>query len=646
MAATRSNTNGVSSKSREITAHLGRFVDWKPEGIEALAAHPTRPWLAVGRSTGDVELWESSAGQALRQFLVVPGTVALHLKSLAWTAGDRLVAGGLCGKLWEVDLLRRLAVFADATSGGAVWCVRSSPDGAALAVASEDGRVRLARALPLEPGVELDPPLMGGSQHRLLTVCWQGLDAVCASGVDGVIRRWSAKANRVTQTMTVPRLGSAAPPTVWALDASDDVVVSGDSLGRVSVWDGATGTLLQSFNEHLADVLAVCVCDGVVLASGADPRVSAFARTADSKWVYSYSHRPHTHDVRALCVLQGVVVSGGVDAQLCSVPVVGFESARPRKDGASPARAVALSGDVGDGVRLLMVAHHSRVELWRVGATEHALLCSLDFKAEAVYAASLAPSSRQLATSDSRFGLALWDVAYDAEEDEDAVRVSKRAAPALPASHGAPVRLAYAPDDRLLVCALQSGSVAVVAEGAVVRVFDQSAGACAQALSISADGQWLACAVMRSLGEDDVHVFSLDGLVHHVTLPRALLAPHARHAGLVFAPRSGELVLARSDGSVVRYRVEDRVLVEGGLAKASSDVAGVCFNVADADRRVYTWGRNALCALDADREACKRLTQAVHVEFIAADEVFVLAAPWIKMAAHLPDVLDRKRFGA
>ena len=45
---------------------------------------------------------------------------------------------------------------------------------------------------------------------------------------------------------------------VWSLKVlSDHTLISGDSLGHVQFWDGYTGSLISSFSQHTADVVAL-----------------------------------------------------------------------------------------------------------------------------------------------------------------------------------------------------------------------------------------------------------------------------------------------------------------------------------------------------------------------------------------------------
>ena len=96
--------------------------------------------------------------------------------------------------------------------------------------------------------------------------------------------------------------------SVWALAMlpNGQQLVSGGGGGRLQFWDTRTGTLLQGFTEHEADVLAVAVApDGdAVFATGIDEGIAMFRRVAPpdgesvSTTVVQCSSLPcrHSHD--------------------------------------------------------------------------------------------------------------------------------------------------------------------------------------------------------------------------------------------------------------------------------------------------------------------------------------------------------------
>ena len=49
---------------------------------------------------------------------------------------------------------------------------------------------------------------------------------------------------------------------MWCVAITDDfVIISGDSRGTTSFWDGKIGTLLEEVNAHKAAVLCLCLSE-------------------------------------------------------------------------------------------------------------------------------------------------------------------------------------------------------------------------------------------------------------------------------------------------------------------------------------------------------------------------------------------------
>ncbi|CAG2060683.1 unnamed protein product, partial [Timema podura] len=97
--------------------------------------------------------------------------------------------------------------------------------------------------------------------------------------------------------------------------------------GRICFWNGHTGTQLESFLSHKADILCLCLDEenNCVYSSGVDPVITNFTRIrlkcgdyqgVKNKWVRSIQRRIHTHDVRALVLADNKLYSAGVDSYL------------------------------------------------------------------------------------------------------------------------------------------------------------------------------------------------------------------------------------------------------------------------------------------------------------------------------------------
>jgi len=116
-----------------------------------------------------------------------------------------------------------------------------------------------------------------------------------------------------------------ALPIVWNVRClSNGDIVTVDSYGSTSIWDGTHGTLLQSFELHSSDILAleVDVQRGLIYSAGLSGKVYCFAPVGtdgDQSFVKVKSSTVHTHDINSLCLSpshKGLLVSGGVDASL------------------------------------------------------------------------------------------------------------------------------------------------------------------------------------------------------------------------------------------------------------------------------------------------------------------------------------------
>ena len=87
------------------------MVDWAPAGICALRFDASGERLALGRGSGEVEVWQvvrpSTHGARMRfhKLLCVPGRDGRDLRSLLWTPAGRLYGAGLGGEIFELDLV-------------------------------------------------------------------------------------------------------------------------------------------------------------------------------------------------------------------------------------------------------------------------------------------------------------------------------------------------------------------------------------------------------------------------------------------------------------------------------------------------------------------------------------------------------------
>lgn len=113
------------------------------------------------------------------------------------------------------------------------------------------------------------------------------------------------------------------PTVVWCLSVlSDLTVISGDSRGKITFWDGHQGAQIESYQSHRADILALCVAydEKSLYCAGADPLIVNYVKVnvkeGMQKWVKSIQRKVHDHDVRALALQGKKLYSCGVDGYL------------------------------------------------------------------------------------------------------------------------------------------------------------------------------------------------------------------------------------------------------------------------------------------------------------------------------------------
>ncbi|DBA04328.1 TPA: hypothetical protein N0F65_002090 [Lagenidium giganteum] len=685
--------NGAASKKRKVSTdeaahavvpaaaaaaalhvHRCRFIEWMPEAIHAMGFNAAGDQLAVARGNGDLEIWSVD-----RKW---------HLKYV--------ISGSAKSKI---------SAHVTDSNGGPIWCMEINNAAESLAVGCEDGRIRI---FSFEHDDLYFRKGFVTTGRRIVSLAWHaGSNRMFSGSEDGIIHCWNALNGRNESRITLESLAKQKC-IVWSLLVLDDLtIVSGDSHGNLSLWNGRTGTLVQKFSHLTADILALCVdkANTTLFASGVDNQVVELRRVADheSSWAYSYSHRAHSHDVRALALSNAaqrpVLVSGGVDTQLVWYRADSFNVHRPTKIASMPHRkTVSLASEQ----RVLLVQKSTSLDLWRLapaahGATDsndqaqHKLLVEIQMSdAFNLACSALAPNGAFVACSTAK------EVKLFSLDTAAGFLPSKLSLPA--AATESARALAFSPDSTRLVIASESHKIRVIdlKRMEVLKTFDAAADAAPiVSLSISVDGQWL--------GTGDAHntisIYNLDSMQLYCHLPR----PSEMHTSIGFNPSGKLLVVTLVSNSFVCYDIENKglsawyrrnhqnfpkELVEG------RNIKGMTFDPAHPDV-LYLYSQSSLyqinmneaaaeaaaaVAIDAARQARKarhrgasvasesdaktateddtlvnehngfcrvinRYRPLSFVDFLAENELIVVETPWLKVLSRLPGALQRHKYG-
>ncbi|KAL8946708.1 MAG: hypothetical protein Q9222_006932 [Ikaeria aurantiellina] len=367
-----------------MDVHRCRFVPYPPAAINALAfSHssnlttlskgPPTLRLAIGRANGDIEIWNPLRG-AWHQESIFQGGKDRSIEGLAWTQDPeeedkngvkipgqlRLFSIGYSDAVTEWDLGVGRPIRHSSGNYGELWCMaaqprsraqeKSSPGGIngnisdtaphqSLAVGCADGSIVLMSTA--DGDLKFQKTLLRPSKKkaRVLSIAWQNSYTVVTGHADSAIRAYDVRSAQQIRSMSLGAGPQDGPKEilVWSVKTmADGTIVSGDSTGTVSFWDGKNYTRLQRITGHKADILDLAVsADGyTVFSGGMDRRTTMYRKTAGTKpgekerWAEIAHQRFHAHDVKAMTMFEtkniSVMATGGLDTAPVIVPVREF----------------------------------------------------------------------------------------------------------------------------------------------------------------------------------------------------------------------------------------------------------------------------------------------------------------------------------
>ena len=264
-----------------------------------------------------VEIWNmKSSAPFVEQTIYDDSNKPSLLETLVWVPKGRLFSAGLNACINEYDLTNNRIKRSYDVRSGPVWCMTLNATHDKIAVGTEDGSTCVYQVN--DDSLEFDK-LLDKNEHRILCIDWNksqdtSTQLVVIGSID-FIKILSYQAGRCVDNIQVSTNGTV----VWCLKVLHDMtIVSGDSTGRISFWNGSTTVLIRSYSSHKADILSICTSsdESQLFCSGVDPKVAIFKRVKNS-WVESTPRRPHTHDVRAMTYVSPKwLISGGIDSYL------------------------------------------------------------------------------------------------------------------------------------------------------------------------------------------------------------------------------------------------------------------------------------------------------------------------------------------
>ncbi|MCX5201850.1 TIR domain-containing protein [Streptomyces sp. NBC_00237] len=514
-----------------VTGRCRHRLDVHPGGVWPVSLDTEGTLLATGDREGLVTVWDTATGLPVHR---LPGHTAPVYTTVFSPDGRLLVTGDAAARVRVWDLATGRGAYEAEGHQGAVYRARFSPDGTLLATAD-----------------------MGEEEH-------------------GVVRVWRASDGELLHELA----GHAG--RVYTLDfhPSGTLLASGDTEGRVKLWDPVLGTpagALESFTGAVYQVLfgdegrllAACDSDGAV-------RVWTVAdRRSGGHTVTLRPRQPAEHRGSAwACAFRpgdGQLLTVGNDGGARIWDAATGQGKRILRGHGRRVVSVRFSAD---GAQLAATGNDGVVRLWdtRTGQRTHELTGRGDRLVSAVYS----PAESVLATASNDGDVYLWNPGtgeYLREFDAETEHVWAAA---------------FTTDGTLLATANDDDTVRLWyrSTGAHVSVLDQHRGR-VRSIAFRRGSDVLAT------GCDDSHVRVCEGRTGELLAD--LTGHHDRVYGVAFGSgRQGEwLASAGWDGAVLVWR-------DGELAHRLEGLGGRLWTVAahptrplvasaGDDRRILLW---------------------------------------------------------
>lgn len=518
----------------------------------------------------------------------------------------------------------------------------------------------------------------------------------------GMVRVFDVNSGRTTHRMLVDRAPGASQKkgvVVWSvIFLSDNTIITGDSAGKVQVWDGQMGTLIHTHPLSKWDVMALSVSqdESSLLAGTSEGAVVQFQFISpqldqpNKQWVLTRTLRNHMHDVRAVAHTATAAVSGGDDTQLVVRP---FMEKVDRGSKESAQRKITFAHrslvSCAKKANVLLFQFPERLELWRLGESQgsgrpgeelsvkrkpEALLYLKRKGDDHICCSALSPCGGWLAYS-SVSSVRLFQVQYD----DDAISITKVK---LPKVLRWATQLCFSADSSRLFASFSQSTVLVFALGTsevkyVHTLKPKSVSRqAAHLMCVSDDGMWLATANSDS----EVHVYNLGKLKYHCTLPVYSSCPSA----MAINPTGSHLVLVHADQQIYEYSLAQkeytewcRALQKKGLHSSWLDratpVTHAFFSAANPDHIVLhdehmfclidkslplpekdsdLYNQKQLCSMtEKDRiknshafKICESFKNLLCVDLLDDHCLVVVERPLLDITAQLPAPVRRKKF--
>lgn len=388
--------------------HRCRQISSQTSYIQTLSLSLDETTLAVGRDNGNIELWKTTPNFFCQR--VIPHSSS-GIRKILFANSDQIVVVSLDGyvRTWSISGIPTL-LLSFSSGGGSIWDAEFDASGNFLAVCCEDGTVRIFDSAFILKGV------LKGATQRLLAVSWsknssispRGTPTIWASSYEGKVFGWDIAQFLQDENSRHFRAAFTSVPVshititkgfAWCIVTTpNNEIITGNSNGKVAVWDQITGTLIQTLVRLLYDVISVQLSGDLqtLIAAGVDHDIIMWKRNYINGRFEDFietSHRQDcTHDIQHLLISKKkhlfrarpshqefsdyVILAGGIDRNLVRFPLSKF-STYPAQifypiDHQTPCTMIPSIVDEDRTFNnLMLLQNQTSLQIWEFSPTNH-----------------------------------------------------------------------------------------------------------------------------------------------------------------------------------------------------------------------------------------------------------------------------------
>ncbi|CAO1370882.1 unnamed protein product [Diamesa serratosioi] len=353
---------------KDVKLHGIKFYNIVARGIKYLAHNKeSGERLGVVRNDSTIEIWNLLNSPFLER--TIPGNLFSSVEAICWV-GNRLFSVGIGEGIIEWNLKTLAATNRVLLTGDKACCIDYHKEKEIIAVGTEEGIINIFDVS--DDDLQFHK-ILDRQDGRIICCKFHHTGNYLVTGSQDTVRVWDVEKGHVIHKMSTGRSEKKQETIVWCLEVLKDfTILTGDSRGRVTIWDGNMGCQIESMPALKADVLCLTVTadEQSFYCSGVDQTLKRFSKVTTTKdgikleqWVKSLKRSTvHSHDVLAIVAINDTqIVSGGIDGFLA---ITSSDFRTFNKFGPFLQKPFVT---VAQESRLVLLKYVNYLEVWKLG---------------------------------------------------------------------------------------------------------------------------------------------------------------------------------------------------------------------------------------------------------------------------------------